>query len=128
MLPGEPDLRDQPRGGDPQERSPMSLDVTPIGPVDPTGVPTAAPRPRTPVEADRATISPDVPASPPPEVLDAIGAAARRYDELRAQGRELRFELGEQGLTVGVHDRDGTLLRTLKPSEALDVATGAPLD
>jgi hypothetical protein len=105
----------------------MSLDVTPIGPVDP-GLPAAAPRRRAPVPADRAAISSEIPASPPPEVLDASAAAARRYDELLAQGRELRFGAGEDGLTIGVHDRDGALLRTLKPSEALDVATGASLD
>lgn len=105
----------------------MSLDVTPIGPVDP-GVPAAASRRRVPVPADSAAISSEIPASPPPEVLDAIDAAARRYDELLAQGRELRFRTGDEGLTIEVHDGDGELLRTLKASEALDVATGASLD
>jgi hypothetical protein len=127
MLSGEPDLRDTARGGDPQEHSTMSLDITPIGPVDP-GLPATAPQRRVPVPADSAAISSEVPASPPPEVLDAIGAAARRYDELLAQGRELRFEVGEAGLTIEVHDGDGELVRTLAPSEALDVATGASLD
>lgn len=105
----------------------MSLDVTPIGPIDPSA-PAAAPRRRPLAQADSAPISAEIPPTPPDEVLDAIGAAAQRYDELRAQSRELRFEAGEDGLTIAVHDRDGEPLRTLKPSEALDVATGAPLD
>jgi hypothetical protein len=127
MLSGEPDQRDIARGGDLKERSPMSLDITPIGPVDP-GVPTAASQRRAPVAADSAEISTEIPASPPPEVLDAIGAAARRYDELLAQGRELRFRTGADGLAIELRDADGALLRTLRPSEALDVATGASVE
>lgn len=73
-----------------------------------------------------------IPDSPPPEVLDAIGAAGRVAGDLRAQGRELCFvpaaESGDGRMRVEVHDLDGNVLRTIPPSEALDVATGSPLD
>ncbi|HEX4807130.1 MAG TPA: hypothetical protein VFU94_14620 [Conexibacter sp.] len=72
-----------------------------------------------------------IPDSPPAEVLDAIGAAGRVAHELRADGRELRFvpasESGDGRVRVELRDLDGTVLRTIPPSEALDVATGTPL-
>ncbi|HEY2767759.1 MAG TPA: hypothetical protein VGI76_05845 [Solirubrobacteraceae bacterium] len=82
-----------------------------------------------------ATIQPAValqtlPASPPPEVLEQMAGAAQRYDELTAQGRELRFARDEQsGRTrIEVRDREGRLMKTLSPSQALDIAAGGPLD
>jgi hypothetical protein len=71
-----------------------------------------------------------LPSSPPPEVLDQMASAAQRYDELTAQGRELRFARDEQsGRTrIEVRDRGGHLVKTLSPSQALDVAAGGPLD
>jgi hypothetical protein len=122
--------------GAPRERrtedSAMSLDVAPIGPTD-TDSPTTpeAPARRAPAAtpADTSSVSSGVPAAPPPEVLDAIGGAAARYDELAAQGRALAFATAEDGgVTVELRDQDGSVLRTLAPSEALDVATGAPVE
>lgn len=71
-----------------------------------------------------------LPSSPPPEVLDEMADAAQRYDELTAQGRELRFARdSESGRTrIEVRDRAGRLVKTLSPAEALDVAAGGPLD
>lgn len=71
----------------------------------------------------------DIPPSPPPEVLDAMDAAARVARELHAQGRELRFATGEDGLRIELRDLDGNLLRTIPPSDLLDIASGSrPLD
>lgn len=107
----------------------MGLDVTPIGQVRFDDAVADAPRARPHAVFDAATISSgDVPASPPPEVLEAMDVAARRYDELQAQGRELRFGLSGGAVTVEVCDVDGTVLSTLPASRVLDVATGAPLD
>jgi hypothetical protein len=79
-----------------------------------------------------AVSSGDIPASPPPEVLEAMDAAGRVARELHATGRELRFVPPQDGaggqVRVEVRDLDGNVLRTIPPSELLDVATGAPLD
>jgi len=75
--------------------------------------------------------STEIPASPPVDVLDAMDAAARAARELRSQGRELRFvpasESGDGRMRIEVRDLEGNVLRTIPPSEALDVATGGPL-
>ena len=111
----------------------MSLDVAPIGPTNFSAAPDRSPRhPRTSA-VDAAEISTgDIPLSPPPEVLDAVDAAGRAYRELHANGRELRFAVDGDGadgrVHVEVHDLDGNVLRQIPLSEALDVATGAPLD
>jgi len=107
----------------------MSLDIGPIGRVTYGGASDPSP-PRAPVAADAVELSSgEIPAGPPPEVLDAVGAAARAYEELHAHGRELRFDLDESSnrVIVQVCDLDGNVLRTIPPSEALDLAAGAPL-
>jgi len=109
----------------------MSLDVASIGPLDQSSAPDGAPRAaRVPAQRDAATVSSAaIPDSPPPEVLDALGAAGDRYEELRAQGRELRFDASDGGgVQVTLLDGDGNALRTLSPSEALDVATGRDVE
>jgi hypothetical protein len=77
------------------------------------------------------TVSLDtLPSSPPPEVLHQLTGAARTYDSLRAQGRELRFSRDTQSgrTTIEVRDRGGNVLRTISPSQALEIAAGAPLE
>lgn len=71
-----------------------------------------------------------LPASPPPEVLEQMAAAAKTYDALAAQGRELRFARDTQSgrTAIEVRDRAGRLLKTLSPAQALDVAAGGPLE
>jgi hypothetical protein len=70
------------------------------------------------------------PSGPPPEVLDEMASAARVHDALRAQGRELHFahDAGSGRMTVQVRDSSGHVLRTISPSEALEVAAGKPLE
>jgi hypothetical protein len=71
-----------------------------------------------------------LPSSPPQEVLDQMARAAQIHAELSSQGRELRFSHDQQsGRTrIEVRDRDGNMLRTLSPAQALEVAAGAPLE
>jgi hypothetical protein len=69
-----------------------------------------------------------IPASPPPDVLEQMYDAAKVADSLRAQSRELHFEpLRDGRVQIQVRDLDGQVLRTITPSEALDVAAGSPL-
>jgi len=111
----------------------MNMDVAPVGPSSySTAHDTAsAPRALRPATAARAHVSMDmdIPPSPPQEVLDAMDAASRAYQKLRAQGRELHFaqERSTGRMTIEVRDLDGNLLRTIPPSKLLDVATGGSL-
>jgi hypothetical protein len=71
-----------------------------------------------------------MPSAPPPEVLDAIGAAASAYDRLTAGGVQLHFHLDEQTgrVTTQVYDLHGTVLGTLSPSQVVDIATTGTFD
>lgn len=75
--------------------------------------------------ADSAELS--LPAHPPTEVLDAIGAAAARAAELRADNRELHFHKDEASgrVIVQVRDLEGNVIRTIPPSKALEIMSGA---
>lgn len=66
---------------------------------------------------------------PPAELRAQVAAAGRRWEELQAMGRELRFEQSPDTgrIVVEVRDLDGELIRTAPPSAALEVAAGAPL-
>jgi hypothetical protein len=112
-----------------------------IGPLPPVGPATPARRPAAPAPGftldlvrpaaqpaafvDSAHLS--LPGSPPPEVLDAVGAAAARAAELRAANRELHFRKDEHSgrVIVEVRDFEGNVIRTIPPSKALDVMAGA---
>jgi hypothetical protein len=63
---------------------------------------------------------------PPAEVWDEVDRAARAWHELRARGRELRFERGQEGgaIRIALCDPRGNVLRTLSPSEAVAAASG----
>jgi flagellar protein FlaG len=115
----------------------MGLDVARIQPNSFSAAPERAPRASRAADSDAAddmlaVSSGDVPASPPPEVLEAMDAAGRVARELHATGRELRFVPPQDGaggrVRVEVRDLDGNVLREIPPSELLDVATGSPLD
>lgn len=71
-----------------------------------------------------------VPSTPAPEVLDAVGAAARAYDRLTANGVQLHFHVDDQtgDVTVHVCDMQGTVLGSLTSSQVLDLATTGTLD
>ena len=71
-----------------------------------------------------------IPDSPPPEVLEAMGAAAHAYDRLKTAGRRLHFETDAVTgrVTVQLLDPDGNVVTTLPPSKVLDLASGGTLD
>jgi FlaG protein len=118
----------------------MSFEIGPIPPVQPGGAPRrtvaatpgfsldlARPVSKAPAAQDIALLS--LPASPPAEALDAVGAAAARAAELRAANRELHFHKDEKSgrVIVEVRDLEGHVIRTIPPSRALDVMAGAPV-
>ncbi len=108
----------------------MSFDIAPVGRASFDAPPDRAVR-RTPAARDEVAISSgDVPDGPPPEVLEAMNAAARCFEELHEQGRELRFghDADSGRVTIDVCDLDGNVLRAIPGSHLLDVASGAPLD
>ena len=74
--------------------------------------------------------SDNIPASPPPEVLDAIDAAFAACQRLEAAGRQVRFNLDEATgqLSTELTDRDGVALQSLSGRAVLDLAAGATLD
>jgi hypothetical protein len=78
--------------------------------------------------ADPVTVD-AIPASPPPEVHEAMGVAARAYQDLKDNGSELRFKIDEATgkLQIEVHDPHGNLLFTLPPHKVLDLADGGSL-
>ncbi len=106
---------------------------TPTEPVAPTGAPGRAVAPTGaggPTAVEPSVSLDTLPSHPPGEVLDQVAAAARVYEGLRSQGRELRFSRDAQSgrTTIEVRDRDGRMLKTISPSQALEIAAGAPLE
>lgn len=106
----------------------MDFGVPPIGRPDPALLSRASGAPRSP-EPSRADFSVSLGREldgPPPALLTEVARAARRYEELRAMKRELHFEPNpETGrIVVEVRDLDGNLIRTVPPSEALEIAAG----
>jgi hypothetical protein len=63
----------------------------------------------------------------PPGALDDVARAARRYDELAAEDREVHFALVDGHVRIEVRDLRGVTLRTLSAAEAVAVADGAAL-
>jgi hypothetical protein len=71
----------------------------------------------------------DIPASPPPEVLDAIARAHEACERLAATGRHVRFDLDEVSgqLACELTDASGAPLHRLTPRAVLDLAAGSVL-
>jgi uncharacterized FlaG/YvyC family protein len=109
----------------------MDFNIPPVGGFERTG---RAPRNSQASEADfsaslDAAVSVSaLPSSPPASVLEEMHAASRVADELRGMKRELHFEPTDGGrVVVQVRDLDGNVLRTVPPSQALDIAAGGPI-
>ena len=70
-----------------------------------------------------------IPATPPPDARREVDRAAARAEELWREQRELHFEMDEESgrVIVQVRDLEGRVIRTIPPSEALDVLSGKPL-
>jgi hypothetical protein len=110
----------------------MSFEIGPIGLPRPVSGP-APVRPTAPAAgfalpgARFAAGDTHIPALPPREVLDAVEVAAARVDQMRLENRELHFSMDKETnrVIVEVRDLDGNVIRTIPPSKALDVMSGA---
>lgn len=105
--------------------------MPPIGPLDAAGFRPRAERtpPAAARGADfRVALSEEL-MGPPASLRAEVDAAGRRWEQLKAQGRELHFErdAGTGRYVVQVCDLEGRVLRTVPPSGALEIAGGAPL-
>jgi hypothetical protein len=112
--------------------NPSISSTTPITPADRV-VPTPPVARTQPADAPAATSEVStmidaIPSSPPDEVLDAIGAASNRYDELAAKGQHVGFNLvadGEGRMTVQIKDLQGNVISPpLAPSSVFDILDG----
>ena len=112
----------------------MDFNIPPVsGGVERTGqaARSAPPPPKADFDSalDAAVNVSTLPASPPPAVLEDMHTAARVFEELHAESRELHFETtGDGRVIVQVRDLDGNVIRTIPPAKALDVAAGEKLD
>jgi len=67
----------------------------------------------------------DLPAAPPAEVLAAVDAAWESIDALEALDRTMYFAVdADRGFTVEVRTLSGGFVRSVSPSQALDVMRG----
>jgi flagellar protein FlaG len=99
--------------------------VQPRPPVEPAGEPHGRH-----LQGVQGAIDDTLPTGPPPEVLEQIKAADARWQELRAQQRELHFKHDDMSnrVVVEVRDLEGNVLRTVPPSKALDIIAGGPFE
>jgi hypothetical protein len=66
-----------------------------------------------------------IPATPPPEVLQALDRVQRVARELRSQGLDVRFGIDEtQGAKVQIVDAEGNVVRDVPVVQALDLLSG----
>jgi hypothetical protein len=111
----------------------MSFDITSVArtaaAVPPPASQTAKVAAASPAHSSDPVTVDTIPASPPPEVHEAMNVAAHAYQNLKDNGSELRFKVDEATgkLQIEVHDTKGNLLFTLPPHKALEVAEGGSL-
>ena len=115
----------------------MSLEIGRFTPVQRT-LPVPPPRPAAaPAHDARAragasrfdTILGDVPPAPTEEVRQQVDRAAEIAAQLHDANRELHFTKdGRTGrVVIQVRDLDGNVIKTIPPSRALDVMSGAAI-
>jgi hypothetical protein len=108
-----------------QKRTPMAIDPLhiPASTLPPTQVRQTQPVPDPLPQPDHAVGEVPERPEPPNAALQAVQTAARVYEHLKANGRELRFDATDTGMRIEVYDGDGRLVRRIPPTEALALAT-----
>jgi hypothetical protein len=111
----------------------MSLEIgrfTPVQHVLPVPPARAAVEPVRGGDASRFdTVLGDVPPAPTEEVRKHVDRAAEVVAQLHDANRELHFTKDETTgrVVIQVRDLDGNVIKTIPPSRALDVMSGAAL-
>lgn len=111
-----------------------------VPPLEPAGVVAvvgaeATSRAHSPAEVEATHAEPEppvkvdaIPATPPQEVLDQVASAAQTAELLHREGVEMRFENDPHSgrVVAQVRDLQGNVLRSVTPSQALEIAAGGP--
>jgi hypothetical protein len=85
----------------------------------------AASRTAKPAAAQEATAAKPLPASPPPEVHDALDVAAQVIRELEAQKVDLHFEMGpDHKVRIELRDNDGAVIREIPAAKVAEMLAG----
>ena len=92
------------------------------------GAPPGAPQLIKGVE-ETGTIVGDVPPAPTPEARELVAKAAEVVEQMHKNNRELHFSRDEDSnrVVIQVRDLDGKVLKTIPPSEALNIMAGGEL-
>lgn len=61
----------------------------------------------------------------PPDALEGVVEAGRRFEELAALGRQVHFDLAGGSLRIELRDLEGATVRVLSATEAVALAEGA---
>jgi len=112
--------------------NPSIASTTPISPIDRVAPAPPVNRPQaadpTADTSEVSTTNDAIPSSPPDEVLDAMGTAANRYNELAAQGQHVGFNIVAEGdghMVVQIKDLQGNVISPpLAPSSVFDIIDG----
>jgi hypothetical protein len=106
--------------------------LAPAGPAVPPAA--AAPRPQDAAQLTKGveetgTIVGDVPPAPTPEARELVAKAAEVVEQMRKNNRELHFSRDEDSnrVVIQVRDLEGNVIKTIPPSEALDIMAGGEL-
>jgi hypothetical protein len=120
-----------PKSGDSQTE-PMIEKLPPLAPPVDLNAYGAARQVRATEQAAKFRLlqDPDLPATPPPDVLSGLDSAARLHDELHSRGLNVSFDVQpDGGVRVSVLDENGSLVRAFSPAEGLDALSGDhPID
>jgi hypothetical protein len=99
--------------------------------IDQLGFTTPTTAPKQPVMAAAAfglpeSVDTSIPDAPPPNVLHEVQEAGRHAEELWNARRELHFQVDDDTgrVVVQVRDLEGNVIRTIPPSEALEIMSG----
>jgi uncharacterized FlaG/YvyC family protein len=126
-----------------QEETEMSSYVAPLGSGSPPQAPstvTSATGPSTTgttqttsaqsPSAQAAVAVSTVPASPPPDVTQAMNKAAQVYQELKSQQKELQFVRDPRTgrIVAEIRDSSGNVVARVPSSKVLDLASGSATD
>jgi flagellar protein FlaG len=100
------------------------LHVMPVPPARPGAAPAHG---REPSRFD--TVLGDVPPAPTEDVRHQVDRAAEIVQQLHDANRELHFSKDDKTgrVVIQVRDLDGNVIKTIPPSRALDVMSGAAL-